>query len=96
MRILLSLKHENIIDIKDFICENTVETLKDIYIIQVREMFVCAYFKKSLSPFSLEFNGDGSSQTSSFSEIVFRPYLLFSLPNSARPQIHSQCKCSPS
>lgn len=34
MRILLSLKHENIIDIKDFICENTVETLKDIYIIQ--------------------------------------------------------------
>ena len=35
MRILLSLKHENIIDIKDFICENTVETLKDIYIVQV-------------------------------------------------------------
>ena len=35
MRILLSLKHENIIDIKDFICENSVETLKDIYIIQV-------------------------------------------------------------
>jgi len=34
MRILLSLKHENIIDIKDFICENSVETLKDIYIIQ--------------------------------------------------------------
>ena len=36
MRILLSLRHENIIDIKDFICENSVETLKDIYIVQVR------------------------------------------------------------
>ena len=36
MRILLSLQHENIIDIKDFICEDTVETLKDIYIVQVR------------------------------------------------------------
>ena len=35
MRILLSLNHENIIDIKDFICEDTVDTLKDIYIIQV-------------------------------------------------------------
>ena len=35
MRILLSLVHENIIDIKDFICEDSVETLKDIYIIQV-------------------------------------------------------------
>jgi len=34
MRILLSLKHENIIDIKDFICENSVDSLKDIYIIQ--------------------------------------------------------------
>ena len=36
MRILLSLKHENIIDIKDFICENKMETLKDIYIVQVK------------------------------------------------------------
>ena len=35
MRILVSLQHENIIDIKDFICEDTVETLKDIYIVQV-------------------------------------------------------------
>ena len=35
MRILLSLTHENIIDIKDFICEDSVDTLKDIYIIQV-------------------------------------------------------------
>ena len=35
MRILLSLQHKNIIDIKDFICEDTVETLKDIYIVQV-------------------------------------------------------------
>jgi len=34
MRILLSLKHENIIDIRDFLCENTVDTLKDIYIVQ--------------------------------------------------------------
>ena len=39
MRILLSLKHENIIDIKDFICENSVETLKDIYIIQVLNIY---------------------------------------------------------
>ena len=35
MRILLSLTHENIIDIKDFICEDSVDSLKDIYIIQV-------------------------------------------------------------
>ena len=35
MRILLSLKHENIIDIKDFLCENSIASLKDIYIIQV-------------------------------------------------------------
>ena len=34
MRILLSLKHENIIDIRDFLCENTVESLRDIYIVQ--------------------------------------------------------------
>ena len=37
MRILLSLRHENIINIKDFLCENSVETLKDIYIVQVGE-----------------------------------------------------------
>ena len=35
MRILLSMNHENIIDIKDFLCENTISSLKDIYIIQV-------------------------------------------------------------
>ena len=35
MRILLSMKHENIIDIKDFLCENSISSLKDIYIIQV-------------------------------------------------------------
>ena len=35
MRILLSLEHENIIDIRDFLCENTVESLRDIYIVQV-------------------------------------------------------------
>ena len=40
MRILLSLKHENIIDIKDFICENSVDSLKDIYIIQVKLSFI--------------------------------------------------------
>merc|ERR1711971_312169 len=34
MRILLSLTHENIIDIKDFICEDSVDTLKDVYIVQ--------------------------------------------------------------
>merc|ERR1719361_2266823 len=34
MRILLSMKHENIIDIKDFLCENTISSLKDIYIVQ--------------------------------------------------------------
>jgi len=34
MRILLSLEHENIIDIRDFLCENTVESLRDIYIVQ--------------------------------------------------------------
>merc|ERR1719419_2151806 len=34
MRILLSLRHENIIDIKDFICEDSVNSLKDIYIVQ--------------------------------------------------------------
>jgi len=34
MRILLSLTHENIIDIRDFLCEDTVDTLKDIYIVQ--------------------------------------------------------------
>jgi len=34
IRILLSLRHENIIDIKDFLCEDSVESLKDIYIVQ--------------------------------------------------------------
>jgi len=34
MRILLSLRHENIIDIRDFLCENTVASLRDIYIVQ--------------------------------------------------------------
>jgi len=34
MRILRSLQHENIIDIKDFICEKTVDIIKDIYIVQ--------------------------------------------------------------
>lgn len=48
MRILLSLKHENIIDIKDFICENSVETLKDIYIIQVLNINQRLRYKKKL------------------------------------------------
>jgi len=34
IRILLSLKHENIIDIRDFLCEQKVSSLKDIYIVQ--------------------------------------------------------------
>ena len=35
MRILLSLQHENIIDIKDFLCDNSLDSLRDIYIVQV-------------------------------------------------------------
>lgn len=34
MRILLSLQHENIIDIKDFLCDNSLDSLRDIYIVQ--------------------------------------------------------------
>jgi len=34
IRILLSLEHENIIDIRDLLCDETLGTLKDIYIVQ--------------------------------------------------------------
>ncbi|XP_023349330.1 mitogen-activated protein kinase 1 isoform X1 [Eurytemora carolleeae] len=34
IRILLSLEHENIIDIRDLLCDESIETLKDIYIVQ--------------------------------------------------------------
>jgi len=34
IRILLNLEHENIIDIRDLLCDDTIDSLKDIYIVQ--------------------------------------------------------------
>ena len=67
MRILLSLRHENIINIKDFLCENSVETLKDIYIVQVGQKsdnFINLIFC-SLT----ESNGNRPSQAAKVTEV---------------------------
>ena len=57
MRILLSLRHENIIDIKDFICENSVSSLKDIYIIQVGSSFTSILSCTYLCQIKLQLDG---------------------------------------
>ena len=57
MRILLSLRHENIIDIKDFLCENTIHSLKDIYIIQVRSSFTSILSCTYLCQIKLQLDG---------------------------------------
>ena len=93
MRILLSLQHENIIDIKDFICEDTVETLKDIYIVQVGLQNLPWLLEGSYLSFA-EPDGNRPAQAAQIPEVVFRPRLLFSVPDPAWSEVHPLSQCA--
>ena len=93
MRILLSLKHENIIDIKDFICENTVETLKDIYIVQVKPSNLNLKQPKLFASIS-DPDGNRPAQAAEVPEVVLRPHLLLPVSDAAWSEVHPLSQCA--